>query len=52
MPGTMDSVMFLRPWMAWPMTGSTPTMRTPGLTDLRYRPVPIRVPVVPMPATK
>ena len=44
--------MFLRPWMVCPCTGSTPTILTAGLTDFRYLPMPISVPVVPMPATK
>ena len=35
MPGTMDSVMFLSPWMVWPSTGSTPTIFTAGFTDFR-----------------
>ena len=52
MPGTIDSVMFFSPWMAWPITGSTPTICTPGHHRFRKRPVPISVPVVPMPATK
>ena len=44
--------MFLSPWIVWPTTGSTPTIFIDGLTDFRYLLTPIRVPVVPMPATK
>ena len=53
MPGTIELAMCFspsRPWKA--SSGSTPTICTSGFRSFRYRPVPISVPPVPMPAMK
>ena len=43
--------MFFKPWILWPLNGSTPTMRIAGFRSFSARVVPIRVPVVPMVST-
>jgi len=52
MDGTYWISRFFKPWMDVPFSGSTAIIWTSGLYSLSRLETPIRVPVVPIPATK
>ena len=50
--GTYPSSMLRRPYTSSPYRGSAAMISMPSTFSRRYRPTPMRVPVVPRPATK